>query len=133
MAMAVSNYLAVALLNEVFRNTAYTQPTVVYVALYTSNPTAADSGTEVSGGSYSRQSVTFSAPVVDSGKQTIRNNAEVVFPIATADWGAITHVGIRDASTTGNLLYYGALTNQRTVLSGDRIRIQTDSLALTLN
>lgn len=133
MALAVSNFLAVALLNQVFRNINYTRPTVVYVALYTSNPTAADSGTEVSGGSYSRQSVTFSAPVVEGGKQTIKNSAEVVYPIATADWGAITHVGIRDASTGGNLLYYGAITNQRTVLSGDRIRIQTDSLALTLN
>jgi hypothetical protein len=133
MAMAVSNFLATALLNQVFRNTAYTRPTTVYLALYTSNPTAADSGTEVSGGSYARQAITFGAPAVVGGKQTISNASDITFPTATADWGNITHVGIRDASTGGNLLYYGPAENPRSILNGDVIKLLAGSLAANLN
>ena len=82
-----STYLAQALLNHVFRNTAYTQPTTVYVALYTAAPTDAGGGTEVTGGSYARQSAAFSAP---SGNQ-ISNSAQVTFPEATANWGTVGH------------------------------------------
>ncbi|MCR8635742.1 phage tail fiber protein [Paenibacillus radicis (ex Xue et al. 2023)] len=131
--MVISNFLATALLNQVFRNTAYTRPTTVYIALYTTNPTGADTGAEVSGGAYVRQVATFSAPALESSKETIKINAEIVFPIATADWGTVTHIGIRDALTAGNLLYYGPITNQRTILSGDRLRIQADAIVLTLS
>jgi len=133
MAMAVSNFLATALLNQVFRNTAYTRPTTVYLALYTSNPTAADTGNEVSGGSYARRQVTFSAPAVVGGKQTITNTDDIAFPTATADWGNITHVGIRDAVTGGNLLYYGVADNPKTILNGDVIKLLAGSLAANLN
>lgn len=131
--MNVSNYLATALLNQVFRNTVYTKPTTVYVALYTSNPTAADTGQEVSGGAYARQAVTFAAPIVENGKQTIKNSADIQFPIATADWGTVTHVGIRDAATGGNLLYFGALDSPRSILTNDRFKILASSAVLTLN
>ncbi|MNH78569.1 hypothetical protein D3C73_308760 [compost metagenome] len=145
--MNVSNYLATALLNQVFRNTTYTKPTTVYVSLYTSNPTAADTGQEVSGGAYARQAVTFSAPIVENvqqyhpvtgqqitvPKQTIKNSADIQFPIATADWGTVTHVGIRDAATGGNLLYFGALDSPRSILTNDRFKILTSSAVLTLN
>jgi hypothetical protein len=131
--MNISNYLATALLNEVFRNTAFTGPATVYLALYTSDPTAADTGTEVTGGAYARQVVTFRAPAPVGGKETISNSADVVFPIATADWGNVTHIGIRTALTGGNLLYYGPWTAARTILSGDRPRVLLGSLVLTLS
>jgi len=133
MALAVSNHLATALLNQVFRNTAYTRPTKVYLALYTSNPTAADTGTEVKDGGYVRQEVTFGAPAVVNGKQTIKPTADIPFPIASADWGNITHGGIRDAATGGNLLYYGPLDAARSILNGDRLVVPKDSCALSLN
>lgn len=131
--MNVSNYLADAILNAVFRGTAYTSPSAVYVALYTSNPTRLDVGIEVSGGSYARQSIAFGAPADVSSKRTITSNSEVVFPIATADWGTITHVGIRDASANGNLLYFGELTLSKTILEGDRLKILVSDLACNLN
>lgn len=131
--MNISNFLATALLNQVFRNTIYTRPATVYVALYTSDPTAADTGTEVTGGAYARTPVTFGAPAIISNKETIKNSADVTFPVASADWGAITHVGIRDAAAAGNLLYYGPLSAARTILSGDRFRILVDSAVLTLS
>jgi len=131
--MNISNFLATSLLNQVFRNIAYTRPATVYLALYTSDPTAADTGTEVTGGSYARQAITLSAPVVVGGKETIKNSADIVFPVATADWGNVTHVGIRDADTGGNLLYFGSWASARTILSGDRPRVLQDSLVLTLS
>lgn len=58
-----SNYLEDAIIDHVFRNTALTSPTTVYVALFTAVSDAeAGTGTEVSGGAYARQAVTFAAP-----------------------------------------------------------------------
>ena len=58
----MSNFLENALINATLRNTTYTSVATIYVALYTSDPTDADTGTEVTGGSYARTSVTFAAP-----------------------------------------------------------------------
>jgi hypothetical protein len=123
-----SNYLEDALINATLRNTSYTSPTTVYVALYTSDPTDADSGTEVSGGSYARTSVTFGAP--SNGVAT--NNADVTFPTSTGSWGTVTHVGVRDATTAGNLLYHASLTTSKTVGSGDIFKISSGNLSVTL-
>lgn len=144
--MNMSNYLATALLNQVFRNTAYTRPTTLYIALYTSNPTASDTGQEVSGGSYVRQAITFGAPTAENytiyhpatgqqvtvSKQTIKNSADIVLPTATVDWGQITHVGIRDAATGGNLLYFGSLETPRSILTNDIFKMLIGQVVLTL-
>lgn len=123
-----SNYLENALINATLRNTSYTSPTTVYVALYSTDPTDADTGTEISGGSYARTAVTFGAP--SNGVST--NNADVTFPTATGSWGTVTHVGIRDASTSGNLLYHSSLTTSKTVSSGDVFKISSGNLSVTL-
>ena len=114
---AKTNYLEDALLNHVLRNTAFTSPTTVYVALFTATPGEAGGGTEVSGGSYARQAVTFAAPA--SG--IVANSGAVTFPTATANWGTITSMAIFDAVTVGNMLYYGALAASKVVDNGDQI------------
>ena len=124
----MSNYLENALINVTLRATAYTAPTTVYVALYTTDPTDADTGTECSGTSYARQAVTFGAP--SNGVST--NSAAVEFPQAGGAWGTITHIGIRDALTTGNLLYHTPLDASKTIATGDVFRIATASLSVTL-
>jgi hypothetical protein len=124
----MSNYLENALINGTLRATTYTAPTTVYVALYTTDPTDADSGTEVSGTNYARQSVTFGAP--SNGAST--NSAAVEFPQAGSSWGTITHIGLRDASSAGNLLYHTPLDASKTIASGDVFRIATSSLSVTL-
>src|SRR5690554_2264625 len=116
----ISNYLETALLNAVFRGVGFTPPGNIYLALYTSNPTDADTGTEVSGGGYNRQPVTFTSPNQVEGKATIENNSDIEFAVATANWGDITHVGLRDASTGGNLLWYGPLASAKTIAEGDQ-------------
>lgn len=124
----MSNYLENALINATLRNTAYTSPTTVYVGLFTSDPTDAGSGTEVSGGSYARTAVTFGAP--SNGTST--NSAAVEFPQATGNWGTITHIGILDASSSGNLLYHTALDSSKTIETGDIFKIAIGSLSVTL-
>jgi len=123
-----SNYLENALINATLRNTAYTSPSAVYLALYTTDPTDADSGTEVSGGAYARQSITFGAP--SNGVST--TTAAIEYPQATASWGTVTHIGIRDASSAGNLLYHSPLDASKTIATGDVFRVAAGSLTVTL-
>jgi hypothetical protein len=124
----MSNYLENALINVTLRATSYTAPTTVYVALYTTDPTDADTGTEVTGGSYARTAVTFAAP--SNGVTT--NSADVTFPTCTLAWGTVTHIGIRDASTVGNLLYHTPLDASKTIDLGDIFKITTGNLSVTL-
>jgi hypothetical protein len=124
----MSNYLENALINATLRNTSYTSPAVVYLGLYTSDPTDADTGTEVSGNAYARQSITFGAP--SNGAST--NSAAIEFPQATGSWGTVTYIGIRDALTSGNLLYHTALDASKTIATGDVFRIAVGSLSVTL-
>jgi len=124
----ISNYLENALINVTLRGTAFTAVSTPYVALFTSDPTDAGSGTQVSGGSYARQSVTFGAP---SNGVSI-NSADVTFPTATASWGTITHIGIYDASTGGNLLYHTPLDISKTIDIGDVFKIASGNLSVTL-
>ena len=124
----ISNYLENALINGTLRATSYTAPTTTFLALYTNDPTDADTGTEITGGSYVRQAITFSSP---SGGAT-SNSSAIEFPQATADWGTITHVGIRDAVTSGNLLYHSALDTSKTIANGDIFKITATNLSVTL-
>lgn len=124
----MSNYLENALINATLRNTSYTSPTTVYLALYTSDPTDADTGTECSGSGYARQAITFGAP--SNGVST--NSAAIEYAQAGNAWGTITHVGIRDALTTGNLLYHTALDASKTIATGDVFRVAAGSLSVTL-
>ena len=123
-----SNFLENALINATLRATTYTSPATVYVSLWTSDPTDAGSGTEVSGGSYARTAVTFGAP--SNGVTT--NNADVTFPTATASWGTVGWIGINDASTSGNLLYHTALDTAKAIDSGDIFKIASGNLSVTL-
>jgi len=124
----MSNFLENALINATLRNTTYTSVATVYVSLWTSDPTDAGSGTEVSGGSYARTAVTFAAP--SNGVTT--NSADVTFPTATGSWGVVGWIGINDALTTGNLLYHSPLDTSKTIDSGDIFKISTGNLSVTL-
>lgn len=124
---ALSDYLETLLLTWSMTASAATRPTAWYVALFTAAPSDSGGGTELSTGSYARQSATFTV----SGNQA-SNTANIDF-VSTADWANITHVGIFDASTTGNLLWWGALTAARDPASGDTIRFATGQLVCSLD
>lgn len=126
--LSFSNYLETELLDHVFAGNAYTSPSAVYVGLFTATPGEDDSGTEVSGGSYARQAGSFSV----SGN-TATTTAAIEFPTATASWGTITHIGIYDAASAGNLLAYASLTASKAIASGDVFRIPTGDIDITLD
>ena len=128
--MSFSNYLETAVLNHVFANTAYTSPTTVYVSLHTANPNEDASGAEVTttGTAYARQSGTFSVT-----GNTATTTAAIEYATATADYGTVTHIGIWDASTAGNMLAYAALTASKAITTGDVFRIPVGDLDITLD
>lgn len=123
---AISTFLTHKLFDHVLRGETYTPPSAIYVALYTSNPGDGDTGTEVSGGGYQRITATFSAA---SGRKT-SNSAAVEFPEATGSWGTITHIGLRTASSGGNLLYYGELTSPVTIGAGQQLIFKQGNIEL---
>lgn len=127
--MSFSNFLETEILDHVFAGAAYTAPTTKYLALFTALADGeAGSVTEVTGGGYARQSVAFTT----SGNTT-SNNAAVEYPTATANYGTVTHVGVYDASTSGNLMAYAALSSNKTIETGDVFRVPSGDLDITLN
>jgi hypothetical protein len=124
-----SDYLEDKVLDHVFGGVAYTQPTK-HVALYTVAPTDTGGGTEVTGGSYARQTGAFT--VSGTNPTTASNSAAIEYPTATANYGTVVAVGILDASTGGNLLAYANLDTSKSVTTGDVFRFDTGDLDITL-
>lgn len=158
---AASDYLELELLDHVLRygngslnagtGAGYSPPSVVYVALFAGTAgtvlTALESGTsstsgsgnwgfyEINNGSYARQSITFAAASAGS----CASNATVSFPVASADYNnpassgaTVTCMALMDNSTGGNVLFYGQLTNSKTVNSGDQFTISSGNLTVSL-
>ena len=141
---AMSDYLENKLVDHVFRGQSYTLP-VLYVGLLTAAPSDSGGGTEVSGGSYARvkaaagasQALTDwkstqndSLASTGTGGNTTNTNA-VNFPTPSATWGTVTHFGIYDALTGGNLLFWGALTIAKTINQSDTVTFPAGSLSIT--
>jgi hypothetical protein len=125
-----TTFLQEELLDHIGGNGSYTAPNP-YVGLYTAAPSDAGGGTEVSGGSYAR--VDANAKFGAASGTGMSNDGAITFPTATASWGTVTHFGIFDASTAGNLLAWGALTVSKTVGSGDTASFAIGELDLTLD
>lgn len=123
---ALSDYLENALLDHVLRVAAFAQPAALYVALYTTATDDAAGGTEVTGGSYARQTVSFSAA---AGGAT-SNSAAVSFSNMPAV--TVTHVAIHDALTAGNRLFHGALTANVAVAAGNTFTFAIGDLDVSL-
>jgi hypothetical protein len=126
----LSDYSEKLLLDWLMTTGTATRPTTWRVALFTAAPSDSGGGTEVSTGGYSRQSATFSAASTPGG--TTSNSGTISWTASGGNFGTVTHVGIFDAATDGNLLWHGALSESKTVNSGDTLQIAAGSLALTL-
>jgi hypothetical protein len=127
---ALSDYAEKLLLDWMMTTGSATRPTAWYVALYTAAPSDSGGGTEVSTGGYARQSVTFDAASSPGG--TTSNSGEVSFTASGADYGTVTHMGIFDASSGGNLLWHGALTASKTIADGDTLTFAVGNIDLTM-
>lgn len=130
---AASDFLENKLLDHTLRNVAYTAPATVYLALFTSNTgletNNLGSATEITGDAYQRTAATFGNAAVSG---SISNSASITFPTALSNWGIVTDVALVDASTGGNVLYYGALTVEKNVTIGDTFTINSNNLTVTL-
>ena len=126
--MDFSNHLADKLIDATVRNIPYDTPEDVFIALYTTDPTKEDIGAEVSEASYNRQPISMTVPVEGQSE----NSAQIDFAEATSNWGMVTHIGIRDQASDGNLMYFTAIDNPKNILTGDQFRINVDKLKLTL-
>jgi hypothetical protein len=125
---AASNYAETLALTWLLTTNSATRPSAWYIGLFTSDPTDAGSGTEVSGNGYARKSVAFT--VTDD---TATNSATVTFdPASGGNWGLISHIGIYDNSTSGNLLFHGAVTVSKQIDAGDTFQISSSNLTITL-
>jgi hypothetical protein len=142
---AASSYLEGKLPNHTLTSTGFTQPSARYIALFTNtsgnalanlqNGTLTDEVSS-SGTAYSRQTATFGvASTTGSGNAAVTSsatNATVTFSTATASWGTITHVAIMDASTGGNVLFFGAVTTSKAIDTGDTFQITSGNLTVAL-
>jgi hypothetical protein len=125
----MSNYLAGKIYDLVLQNTAYTPPATVYVGLYTAAPTDAGGGTEVSGNAYARKAVTMGADTNGVGS----NSAQVLFDAATpSGWGNIVAVGIFDASSAGNLLFWSTISSTA-IAANDQAKLDTGTVTVTID
>jgi hypothetical protein len=125
-----SDYLENLIVDHLFRTRTFAKPAALYLALFTAAPSDAGGGTEVAGGGYARVNL---APLDtnwtatqggtsgnSSGAGGVTANAvAVTFAAPSAAWGTVTHFGVFDAASGGNLLLWDALAAPRTLLSGD--------------
>jgi hypothetical protein len=123
----MSDYLENEILDHILATGSYTAPTAVYVGLSTASFADDNSGTELSGSGYARVAATFGA----AASGTASNSAAIEFPAATGSWGTVSHFGIFDASTAGNLLIHGAFTASKVIASGDILKISTGDLDIS--
>ena len=125
--MSFTNFLETEILDHVFGGNAYTAPSNLYLGLYTATPSDTGGGTELSGSGYARLAMAMSV----SGNLATNSAAEE-FATATGSWGTVTHVGVFDAATSGNLMAYGTLSASKVVATGDVFRIPAGDLDITL-
>ena len=128
---AMSNYLENKIVDWLYRGQTFTPPATRYFALFTTAPSDAGGGTEVSAAGYARVAVASSlanfagtqaaaSTTASSGTSgATSNNVAITYGLPTANWGIITHMATFDALTGGNMLEYGALSVGKTVNAGD--------------
>ena len=127
---ALSDHAEALLLDWLMTSGSATRPTAWYVALYTAAPSDSGGGTEVTGNGYAREAVTFAAATSPGG--TTSNTGAVTFTASGGNWGSITHIGIHDAVSGGNLLWHGAMTAAKTVNDGDTLEFSIGNIDLTI-
>lgn len=124
---AMSNYLELKFLDHFTGTASTTAPSAVYLGLATASLQDDASGTELSGNNYTRKAITFAS----ASGGSIASNSAVEFNSATGSWGDVSHWGIWDASSSGNLLFHGSFTASKTIASGDILKVASGSLTIS--
>lgn len=139
---ALTDFAENRIVDSVLRSQALGAPTTWHVALYTTAPTDAAGGIEVTGGGYARVAVAASlaawagtqgagTTVASNGTGGVTsNNAVITFPTPSAAWGTVVAFGLFDAATGGNLWIHSALTASRTISAGDGVTFAAAALTV---
>jgi hypothetical protein len=119
--MAITNFLRKSLGDEAIAKVAYTMPAAVYLGLFRGSPGATGSLTdEVTGGSYARIEITSKLGAFNLTTGLAVSTADITFATPTANWGVVTHIGVMDAATVGNVMFYETMPSPRNIISGSR-------------
>ena len=123
----MSDYLELKFLDHFTGRASTSSPSAVYLGLSTGSFGDNNGGTELSGSNYTRKAITFAT----ASGGAIASNASVEFNSATGSWGTVSHFGIYDASSSGNLLFHGAFSASKAIASGDILKVASGSLTIS--
>ena len=132
-----SDYLEEKILDATLK--AGTFPTIgtVYLATFTSDPTDAGSGTESTWNAnsiaYARQAMTFGAISTSGTGKEAASSAQIQFPALVGSNVTISHIGIFDAATSGNMLYHTNLATSKTLTADDVLSFAVSGVTVTLD
>lgn len=136
MASGKYEYLSQKMLNFIFNGGTWSAPATMFLALFTVAPTISTTGTEATGSGYARVSITSNTtnwPTISGSTTTLTSGATFTFPTATGNWSSssnMTDAGLWDASSSGNLYYWGDLTTAKPVLNGDTASFATGAVTI---
>jgi hypothetical protein len=134
MAGSASDLLENSTLNHILGGPNYTRPSTVYIGLWISPLAGGSTGNEngeVSGGSYVRVAVPNDPSHFPAASCSQKSNAqEIVFPVASNDWGIVSYWAILDAETAGNIMFFGTLATSRNVVSGDQFKFPVGGIII---
>lgn len=127
-----SDYWENKILDHIFGKGSYTPPTI-YVGLSTADPTEDGSGlAEPSGNGYAREQ-TSASDWNAASNGSLDNAGNITFAQASGNWGTITHFALFDATTAGNMLAYGVLSQSKSISESDTARFQAGDLRISLD
>ena len=121
----MSDYLENKILDYVLRDSADWAPSTVYLALHTASPADDETGAEVD---VARQAIEFDAAHATTGV-TQNTNIETFTSMPAV---TVTHIGIWDHVSAGNLLFHTEVDSAKTVANGDTISIAVGAITVTL-
>lgn len=133
MAAAKTSYLRKKVLDHILNKALWTPPTQLWLSLHTGDPTISGSLTDevtMSASQYERQRIDTKMGPVDAITGISLLTDWVTTLAALIEWGTITHIGISDATTGGNMLYYGQLTAAQTTTIGQAFQLAPGQLSI---
>ena len=128
-----STYFAQKVLDQQFGLAAFTPPATVHVALFTVTPGAGNTGTEVSGSNYSRVAVAMNSTNWSRTGTTVTNLTQILFPVFSGAVATVVAVGLYDAATGGNLIWFSDLAApyQKSFAANDQAVYPAGSITVT--
>ena len=126
----LANFAEKKILDHLLKTASYSPPATVYLGLSTADPTHDGSGwAPPTYTGYARKAITFAA----AGSRAIAQTGAVAFDACSGGSSTVTHWGLWDNSTGGNLLAYGALPVQKNIVSGNTPSVASGQVTVSFS